>query len=435
MLGAVRNRTTTGTGQLARGPIDPDPEPALRPGVCAHDGNTPDARIVSLCATMTSPPSPRRAGPAAPPTTSRLARAAAGLAAVATLLSLALFAAACGDEGDGNGNDAPPAPVGSVEVIWDFALQDGGPSTCSGVGAAEIFVFVGGRRSDAARAQAPDGGTPPPVTCDDAQSEVWTQLVEDTLPVVIQVYGTTGQILAEHVTTVRVVPQMRTTVEHTFAIGGTGPSRGDLRLTWNIDGLPAADACGPAGAVTVAFATQPGSIEALEFSAPCENGAVDLEDLRVGNYILRARLLDAQDEVLAIDQQSPTVRPDAQASAGYRFNLESLGRARLHATWTIEGLPPDIACDAEGLSEVEVRFQRLNLEDLEWIVAETATAACSAGSVTFDDLIDSGRPRLELLLLEEVLGAPVIVTTTVTEPFDLPAGETSTVSVDFVLDF
>jgi hypothetical protein len=383
---------------------------------------------------MTSPHFPRRAGPAAPPTASRLARAAAGLAAVATLLSLALFAAACGDGEDGTGNGAPPAPVGSVEVRWSFARQDGGASTCDAVGAAEIFVFVGGRRSDAARALAPDGGTPPPVTCDDAQSEIWTQLVEDTLPVVIQVYGTTGQILAEHTTTVRVVPQMRATVEHTFAIGGTGPSRGDLRLTWNIDGLQAAEACGPAGGVTVAFATQPGSIEDLELSAPCENGTVDVEDLRVGNYILRARLLDAQGDTLGVDQQSPSVRPDAQTSAGYRFNLESLGRARLHATWTIEGQPPDVACDAEGLSEVEVQFQRLNLEDLEWIVADTATAACATGSVTFEDLIDSGRPRLELLLFEEVLGEPVIVTTTVTEPFALPAGETSTVSVDFALD-
>jgi len=348
------------------------------------------------------------------------------------MLGFAISAAACGGDDEGPGS-APAAPVGSVEVRWSFARQDGGPASCEAVGAAEIRAFVGGRRSDRARAQAPDGGTPPPVTCGDDSSELWTQLVEGSLPVIIQVFGPTGAVIAEHVTTVRVVPQMRATVDHTFAIGGTGASEGALRLTWNLDGRPAAETCGPAGAATVAFATQPGSIEELSASAPCTDGVVEIGDVRVGSYILRARLLDERGEVLSVDQQSPSVRTDAVTSAGFRFNLESLGRADLRAEWTIDGQPPAVACETEGLSSVEVRFQRLNLTDLEWVDAETATAACAAGSLRFTDLVDVGRPRLELLLLEDVLGDPVLVTSTVTEPFRLNIGQTATVAVDFDL--
>lgn len=350
-----------------------------------------------------------------------------------SILAALGLASACGDEGGGGGDDNPLAPVGSVEVRWSFARQDGAPTTCEEVGAAQVYAYVGARRSDAARAQAPDGGEAPPVLCGDPQSETWTQLVEATLPVFIEVRTASGGVLTDFTGTVRVVPQRLTTVEHTFSIAGTGPSQGDLRLTWNIDGQPAAQSCARVGATTVALATRSGSIADFSRTAPCADGGILLEDLRIGGYIIRAELRDAQGAVLSLDEQDPIVRADTEVSDQFRFNISSLERARVHARWTIEGRDAATACEEELLSEVEVQLQRLNPADLEWITVETATAACADGALDIEEVNITGQPRLELLLFEDILGDRSIVTSTATDPFPLQSGQTATVTGDFRL--
>ncbi len=344
--------------------------------------------------------------------------------------TLAATTVACGEEGMGT-DPGPAAQIGLVEVTWSFARQDGQPASCSDVGAIETFVYVAGRASDRARAAAGDGGTPPPAFCGDEQRELFTNLQPGSYPVVIQVFDAAGAVLAEWSGTAVVEAEQTTTVDRTIGISGTGFTLGNLRLRWLIDGVDAQLQCVDLGATTVRIRTVPGSLTDLEGSASCIDDSIPFSDVRVGGYTVRAELIANDESVLAVDQQSVNVLPEQEVSATFNFNIGSIQPATVHARWTVEGQEPATACADEDVEEVEVAVQRLNTLDLLWETIETATAACDAGSLDFPNILAQGIPRAEFTIFRTILDDLVPITSTVTQPFAIEAGETSTVTVDF----
>jgi len=343
------------------------------------------------------------------------------------LVALGAGLAACGggpDEGPVIVND--PLLPGSLEIRWNFELQDGTPSSCQALEVDRTLVSVGGLPGT-----PNDGEAFIEVDCGETQQVRFDGLPTGPRPVVIAALAADGDAVAEFSTNVVIVAEQRAVVDHAFTLSGTGPGTGDLRVSWTIDRESPSLRCSTVGGATVRIATTAGSIEELGRTVACEGGPVAFEDLRRGTYFLRLTLQDAEGAALAFAPLEITVEPGMQADGSTNFVLEGLEPARIVSRWTIGGVGAATACEDFGADEVDVRLQAFDVQRLRFVdTTVTATAACQLGALELGTVSTAGLRRLAYLLLDTSIGDRLVLSSTVSPSFRVESGQTSTVTGD-----
>ena len=341
-------------------------------------------------------------------------------------LAPALGFSACGGPDEGPVIISDPILPGGLEIRWGFELQDGTPTTCEAVEVKRTLVSVGGLPG------TPNAGASfIEVPCGDTQEVRFDGLPTGPRPVVITALGADGDAIAEFSVSVVIAAEQRTQVDHTFSLSGTGPGRGDLRISWTIDRQVPTLLCAEVGGATVRVATTEGSIGDFDLTVACEDSPVSFQDLRRGTYFVRLTLQDSTGEALAFSSLEITVEPGTQSTIDGNFVLETRELARLVSRWTIGGVPPETACGDFGADEVDVRLQRFDPRRLRFVeTTATATAACEVGRLELGTFSTTGLRRLAYLLVDTSIGDRFVLSSTVSASFRLEPGRTSTVTGD-----
>lgn len=331
----------------------------------------------------------------------------------AQLLMLASLCACSEDDGPTNG---PTTVTGAVAVQWSYQGTDGTPLDCQTLGLSEAVVSV--------------GGAPATRDCGDGESAVFSNLAAGQRTVAIEVQRIDGSSSLQHSGQIVVQPGLTVTYSHQF-VEEPPPVGGDfaqLMLTWQIEDEPPETSCSRFGVrdVRARLTNGPGDAEDIDTRFACTLGSATLGDLRPGSYELRLDMLDANAEVLGVSNVVRMLALSAganQRSTNFFFPLEGT----LLAEWTVEGM--------DGACPPSTNVLALLLQDEQGgDEVETASVACSAGSLFFEQLPtpEEEQFRLTLTLRDLSVGTVILNQQSVGE-IQLSASETATVTVDFDL--
>lgn len=330
-----------------------------------------------------------------------------------------LTALGCGEM---KANEPPPTVLtGSARVTWKI-LRSGTSEEieCGNVRVESAAVSVG--------AQAVG------VNCGDEQALVFEGLIAGRFPVIVQLRTLGGRVTYERRDNVIVVAGGQVDIEVIFEIDPDAATKGSVVVEWQIDREEAATGCPRIGGNTVRVTDLPGSIATVLATAPCADGTLTLPDLRPGLYGFFLELFDADNTKIAVTSISLVeVEPGETATPDVASFITELGeRARLFAQWTIDSTVAAAGCASANADAIILRGFPGN----ENVATITATAACSAGSLTVEDVAPGlRRHRIVLQLYRDYFTLPplpVLLTSTIVRDVIFDAGATSTVSVDLL---
>lgn len=309
-----------------------------------------------------------------------------------------------------------PIEVGSLEISWSFERQDGGEATCDQVNVSATLVSFGG--ADQVR-----------VECGDEQRFLMGGLMVGRIPVTLLALGTDGRTVEEFFGQADIVQDQTTRIEHTFAVSGSGVSTGDLLIRWEIDERPASTQCAEVGGVSARIRTLDASIDAFDRTVPCTDGALRLDEQRSGFYEVVVDILDANGASINLGVGDVDVPINQLAVMDVDVFVQAIEPASLEAIWTVDGAPPEDLCAALSIEEAELELQELRLQGLRFETVATATTSCGAGSYRFAGLRATGTRRVGVFLIDTSIDR-IVITSSVSNPTSLMAGQTSTVTVD-----
>lgn len=330
---------------------------------------------------------------------------------------LGAFGASCGGETVREIIN-PPAELGEIEVTWSLARPSGEPVSCSAVGVSEVYVAV--------------GGIPKSVACGEDARVRFPDLPPGRYPVVVQL-RVLQAVFMEHLANVVLAGGEVKTHPVAFEIEEGAADRGDLLLTWRVDGQPATlGMCMSVGARSVLVRSRPTSISQFEATGECTDGELRVQGLRRGDYEVIVTLRDWDGEALKTAPRSFTIQRRAQTTVNVNFDFSPVEPTALFGRWTVTGSAAADACDAVGGETVEMTLFSQNQQQL--IAVGTATAACSAGELhlgnlpapRLNDPSSRYRATLQLFGFNQVPLALEVV-----EDLVMVAARTTTISVDF----
>lgn len=333
-------------------------------------------------------------------------------------MALSTLWAGCGGPADGTPDLGPGAGQGAIEVRWSLEKQDGVPTECGEVNVALARIDVAGRAED--------------VPCGEDERVRFSMLTPGRYPVRIQLLNANDGIVDTYSDMATVEADSTAVVETTFQLSGTGPSTGDLILTWTVDGEPASVGCARVDGDRVEITAELGSIDPEPGGTlPCAAGRAEFEDVRIGGYVMRARLRSPAGDSLALDQDTIQVAPSQEVVLPMNFSVTTSQPATLYSQWTVDGLSADPGCEARGAEKVQARVQRLNA-DLQYVTVATSTGSCEPGRLRTEGLATSmGAFRVIYDLIDTSLADDLIISSTVAEQISLRPASTTTVTVDF----
>lgn len=338
------------------------------------------------------------------------------LAVSAGFLTTLLAAGACG--GDTIVEPPPPTLIGSARVSWAMVSTAGAPLTCSDIRIDNAAISVGGETKV--------------VNCGDAMSVAFDGLLASRYPVIIELrtlgtgvaYETRGNVVVEG--------GKEATLELTFTIDLNNALNGAALISWRIDDTPAAQGCAGVDGQTVRITDLDGSIAEVDVSAPCTDGQVMISMMRPGAYGLRLELIDSTGSRVTVSSIETLNVKAGETTTPLQVELITmpLTRAKLYASWTVNGTAAVAGCAAVNADAVVVKA----FPEDETVPSVTATSACDRGFILADRVPPGGRPHRVVFQLytgfSTVPPIPAVLTSTIVYGIIFRAGETSSVSAD-----
>lgn len=337
------------------------------------------------------------------------------------VLGAALAAAVTGScGGDDPPTEVPPdTTVGSARVTWSLISTTGDPVSCTDLRIDNAAISIG-RETKL-------------VACGEEMSVVFDNLLQQRYPVIIELRTLGSGVAYQTSGNVVVAGGVETPVALTFEIDLMNAFNGSALITWRIDDNNAAQGCSNVDGETVRITDLEGSIAEVDVSAACSEGQATIAMLKPGLYGLRLELIDSTGMRVAVSSiQSMEVKAGEVARPlQVEFVTMLVERARLFASWTLNGAASSTAaCAALDADAVVIKA----FPETELIASVTATAACSAGSISAGRVPPGVRPHRVVFQLYTGLSTnppiPAVITSTIVRGIIFRAGETSSVSAD-----
>jgi hypothetical protein len=216
--------------------------------------------------------------------------------------------------------DTRPQCQSGGQLVFNWTVNGQPASTgCTAAGAATVRFVVGGAP---AVAESCATGT-----------RTFAGLAAGPVQVVVDLLDGNGTTMSTFNNSVTVVAGQPTTVQIAFTTNVT--QAGSVAFTWTVGGQPASSAC-PAGTQVTFEATTAPATPPSPLTVACTQGAAQLDNLPVGNYVFKATL--SSPTPVVVENIAVTVLQSQVANVPpIDFAAASAPTGSATVKWTING--------------------------------------------------------------------------------------------------